>query len=583
MQRRPFTSPAVVLAACLALAACSATRQDAESDPRVEAFYSAVVQSPYGAVATSTYDAAQAGADILAAGGNAVDAAVATALALGAADPGDSGLGGQTLMVIRFADGTVTAIDGSALVPLRVDLEALRRDPDVPNSKWKVSPAFAAVPRTLAALDLAAAKYGTRPLSTLIQPAIDIAEHGHTITPFQVYSLGKYRRNMLKSEPFRFFFFHDGDKVPPAGSSVCWPELARTFRRIAAGGAAEFYAGSIADEIEADMIATGGFIRKADLAQARAREIPALHGSYRGLDVLTFPAPGGGEQLIEGLNLLETFPSETLAARTVDRIQIMGEAAHIALIDSRTFSRRSTLPPGLRATPHLDKAFARRRAELITAAQPVSADDLSPVVADYRETDDQTVHVSVTDRWGNAVSLTQTLGRFYGSRALTASLGFPYNDLLGGVDPDVPSSARPRMMLPSDLSPTIVVRDGLPELVLGSPGSSMIPSIIAAVISNVVDRGMNLRDAVYAPRVAWDADGDTQGLCVELIAPVSAADLAALEARGYADMITSTLPGPISELAKFGGVSAIRFDPDTAMYTSVGDPRRSGAAVAVPW
>ncbi len=571
------------LAACLVLGACSAVTRDQLGDPHVDAFYSAVVQSPYGAVATSTYDAAQAGADVLAAGGNAVDAAVATALALGVADPGDSGLGGQTLMVIRFADGRATAIDGSALVPLHVELEALRPDPNVKGSKWFTSPAFAAVPRSLAALDLAASKYGTRPLVALVQPAIDIAERGHSLTPFQVYSLGKYRKNMLRSEPFRFFFYRNGTEVPPVGADMCWPELARTYRRIAAGGAAEFYAGSIADEIEADMIATGGFLRKADLIHARAHEVPVLRGTYRGLDVLTFPAPGGGEQVIEALNLLETFAPEQLVGHSVDRLQIMGEVAHVAQLDSRTFGRRATVAGRLRPTAHLQKTFARQRAQLISSGRPVSTDELPALKSDYRETDNQTVQVSVTDRWGNAVSLTQTLGRFYGSKAITPSLGFPYNDLLGGLDPDVPSTARPRSSLPSDLSPTIVARDGLPYLVVGTPGSSKIPSIVASVISNVVDRGMSLRDALYAPRVTWDGDGDTQGLCVEVFPPVEDTDIAALRARGYDELITATLPGPQSSLASFGGVAAILFDPATAMYTAVGDPRRNAAAVAVPW
>ncbi len=562
-------------AALLAGLACTFARH-AETGPELaERLNAKVASSDLGMVASSAPEANRIGLQVLANGGNAVDAAVAVAIALGAVDAGDSGLGGATFILYRKANGESIAIDGSAPVPIHASRAVLQK---VAAEKRNFGPELACTPGSLAALEYARAHYGTRPLRELVEPSIPLAEAGLVVTPFQTSTVAKYLDDIRLSDPLcRVLLGPDSQPIRP-GSVLRWPGLTHTLRAIADGGAAEFYRGTIAAEIEADMIRHGGFVRRDDLGLMRVRVLEPLHDSYRGLDVLSFPLPASGGAVLEGLNILESFPVETLQRDDVERLQVMAEALHLALEDHRRLSGDPNLPQRFQNVTYQGKAYAKTRADLIVPGRPVPESAYASSRPEAPELESQTVQVSVIDHDGNAVALTQSLGRFYGNKVLAEGLGFLYNTFLSAIDPNHPQALRPRAIIPCDAAPTIVVKDGALMLVLGSAGSSRIPGAVVTVISNVVDRAMPLGAAVQAPRVLWSKGTKARGLLIEVLPPVTESQVTELEAMGYTPGAVARFPAPYLDLFRFGGVNAILRDPTTGHMTGVGDPRRNADA-----
>ncbi len=573
----PIVAATTTLIAGLNLG-CSMAPRRADRQPDVERLIAVPAASSTGMVASSSADANRVGVQVLVDGGNAVDAAVAMALALGVVDPGDSGLGGTTYILIRMADGRVAAIDGSSPVPMRVSRPELQR---ILDAGQKFGPELSSTPGGLAALEAARTRFGTLSLTEIIAPSIALAKTGYHLSPFQQASIARYLEDVQASQPLASIVLKDGGDPLAVGTLMHWPGLAQTLRRISEGGIDEFFRGTIAAEIETDMIRRGGYVRRPDLARVRPRHIEPLRGSYRGLEILTFPVPGAGAAVIEGLNILECFPPKRLRQDDAGRLQLMAEAFHFAIDDHRFLQPDALLPQGPRASWYMSKRHAASRAELIRIGTPVAADQFHGE-SGAPELESQTVQVSVIDSAGNAVSLTQTLGRFFGNKVVADDMGFLYNTFLGGVDPSRPSALRPGAVLPLDSAPTIVVADDRPMLVLGSAGSSRIPGVVATVISNIVDRGMGLAEAVDAPRVLWSKGVTTKGLIIEVFPPVTRLDASLLETMGYEPGLVVELPAKYLELGKFGAVNAVYRDPETGILTGVGDPRRNCVALGVP-
>jgi len=533
-------------------------------------------RSDVGMVASGSVEATRAGVRILEQGGNAVDAAVACAFALGAADPGGSGLGGMSYVLIFMADGRAVAIDGTAPAPLAVNPPRLQRLRVADQIR---GPEFVAVPSSLAALGRALELFGSMTLAEVLAPAIEIAEIGARLTTNHVTWLGTYREPILASGYLRFVVLANGENIGRPGERFCRPDLARTLRRIAKEGVDSFYRGSIADEIVTDMANRGGFIKKIDLGSFRVRELRPLRASYRDVEILSFPPPGAGGAVIEVLNIIETWPSSFLAEDTVERLQVLVEAFRLAAADRR----RLGPDPNTRGwieLPNLSDEFAMQRAALIIPGRAIPEAELTSA-AGFNPLGEYTTHVSVADREGNAVALTQTLGRQYGAKIATPGLGFPYNSLLESFDFENPESrgyVRPRGRYPTDMAPTIVLRDGVPVLVLGSAGSERIPPVIAQVVSQMVDRDLGVRDAVVAPRVLWGGH-DPPKVYLEIASPVSENDADTLESFGYENIYRLRFPPRPIDLTFFGGVNAVAFKPRTGEFTGVGDPRRRGFAV----
>jgi len=544
-------------------------------------------RSVYGMVAAGSPEAARAGALMLEQGGNAVDAAVAAAFAIGVVNPLDAGLGGQSYVLIHLRDGRDVAVDGSSPLPLRVIPEEIR---PLKESGFLYGYKLAATPATPAALAYTLKRYGTMSLAQVLAPAIELADFGHVLMPNLERIVITYAASIRENEFLGNLLLKGGSDPWPPGHVYCQPVLAETLRRLAAHGVEDFYHGRIADEIAADMVANGGWVSKVDLARVRVSERMPVRGRYRGLEVVAFPYPGGGDIVVEALQILDTFPPEFLRDDSADRMHLLLEAVRIAFRDAVSSTEASSL-----GTEFLDPTRAERRAALIRFDRALRENEL-PVAHNQYFNDRGTSHVSVVDRFGNAVALTQSLG--LGSIVATPSLGFEYNSLLETCefcDKSSPNFPAPFRTLRSTMTPTMLLCNGSPFLVLGGSGSSRIPSTILAVVTNVVDRGMPLDEAVAAPRVLVDrpnprnpkgcrpAPSDPLSepkVYLELAGPITTEQADVLNARGFTEQYRKSFPLNRTTLRAFGGVNAVLVDPVSGVLVGVGDPRRQGAAAA---
>jgi gamma-glutamyltranspeptidase/glutathione hydrolase len=565
---------------------CPIHRSTNEIPPELHAIEK---RSAYGMVASGIPEASRAGALMLEQGGNAVDAAVAAAFALGVVDPANAGLGGQVYALIHLRDGRDVAVDGSSPLPLRVIAEEIK---PLKETGFLYGYKLAATPATPAALAYTLKRYGTMSLAQVLAPAIDLADYGHVLVPTIQILVDTYAARLRENESLAHILLKDGLEPFPPGHVYCQPVLAETLRRLARYGVDDFYHGRIADEIAADMAANGGWVSKADLARVRVSERMPVRGRYRGLEVVAFPYPGGGDIVIEALQILDTFPPELLRDDSADHMHLLLEAVRIAF---REATSRAEVP--FLDAAFLDPTRAERRAALIRFDRALREDEL-PVAHNQYFNDKDTTHVSVVDRFGNAVALTQSLG--YGSFVATPSLGFQYNSLLETCEfcdresQNFPVALR---ILRSTMTPAILLCHGAPFLVLGGPGSSRIPATMIAVITNVVDRGMSLDEAVSAPRVLasrpnprsnprgcyappWDPMWE-QKVYLEIAGKITMEHADALRARGFTEQYLLTFPPPRPvDLRAFGGVNVVMVDPATGLLVGVGDPRRHGGVAA---
>jgi gamma-glutamyltranspeptidase/glutathione hydrolase len=539
-------------------------------------------------VAAGIPEAARAGALMLEQGGNAVDAAVATAFATGVVDPLNAGLGGQCYVLVHLRDGRDVAIDGSAPAPLRVMPDEIR---PLKESGFLWGYKLAATPATPAALAYTLKRYGTMSLAQVLAPAIELAEYGSRLQPSILSVLEHYTDRIRENETLARTFLREGLETFPPSHVYCQPALAATFRRLAAYGVEDFYAGSIADQIAADMAANGGYVTKQDLGLLHVMERAPVRARYRGFDVVAFPYPGGGDVLLEALQILDVFPTELLQENTVDRLHLLLEAENLALLDAPPTARAAALRAALP-----DATRAARRAGMIRYDHALRDEELpdSPGLWFH---DRDTNHVSVVDRFGNAVALTQTNG--YGAFVATPTLGFEYNSLLESFD--FCDRASPNYLVAlgkarTTMTPTFLLCDGKPFLVLGGAGSARIPGTIVAVVTNVLDRGMSLRDAVVAPRALGSRSSGVkarqgcrtpsvdplaeQKAYIEMFDPITRAQLDALTLQGFLDQKRLAPPCTMYDRRTFGGVNAVMVDPATGLLVGVGDPRRCGGVAA---
>ncbi|MBW9268568.1 MAG: gamma-glutamyltransferase family protein [Candidatus Thiodiazotropha sp. (ex. Lucinisca nassula)] len=447
--------------------------------------------SAKGMVSTQHYLATEAGAEMLNSGGNAVDAAVAAAFALGVVEPAASGLGGQTMMLIHLAEsGRKFCLDGGTRAPHRTPPGELERAEQLRGHKATT------VPSTPAVLAWALQHYGTKSLEEILQPAIRYAEEGYRISPLQHY-LTKRELVHLRAHSGAHLFLKNGRTTYPIGSVFRQPTLAGTLRRLAEVGIEDFYQGEIARQIHEDMVANDGFVRDDDLAQIPwpvERRPLATHFSNQ--RVFTFGPPGAGRTLIEALNLLDQFPQSQRDPETLQGALLLAHVIRKANLD------RSDRPddPTLFAQElelgeditHLD--YAKRVAKRIHSRIKTHGD---------------TSHISVMDAQGNAVSLTQSIERVYGSFSASPELGFLYNNYMSAFeyqDISHPYYLRPNAVPWASVAPSLVFRGNKPWLTIGSPGSERIVSAILQVLLRL-ERGASPFDAVEAPRMHCSIEG----------------------------------------------------------------------------
>lgn len=546
-----------------------------------------------GAVATISHHASLAAMEILNAGGNAIDAAVAAAATLGVTDPFSCGIGGGGFMLIYSAkDRRVIAVDHREVAPasfhpgvfLNADGSAMDWKAAVPNGL------SVGVPGTVRGWHEALTRYGTMGFEQVLAPAIRVAEEGFEVGP------NFHRINTANEAKFARFstasalYLQDG-KALPVGSLHRNPELAQTYRDIARGGVKAFYEGPIA----ASMVAAvnhppanpgveviPGSLTMADLEDYEARLRQPIRSSYRGYEILGMPTPSsGGIAIAQALNIMENFDLSGKSRAEIEHLYL--EASRLAFADRNAYVADEAFTDvpfeGL-----LSKDYARERARLISAtAAPGKVEqgdpyafqnDLSvplrPTPRPLAQESMHTTHLAVSDREGNIVAYTFTIEDWGGSGIVVPGRGFLLNNELTDFDfsaphPNVPEAfKRPR----SSMSPTIVLKDGAPAFTIGSPGGSTIITTALQTIVNHIDLGMSLADALAAPRMS-QRNGDTT--LVETLLQFPGSEQArALEAMGH----------QWRETEQIGAANGIRFNADGTV-TAVSEPLRHGGGSAI--
>ncbi|MBN1844616.1 MAG: gamma-glutamyltransferase [Sedimentisphaerales bacterium] len=502
-----------------------------------------------GMVATQHYLATEAGVEILAAGGNAVDAAVAAALALGVCEPAASGLGGQTMMLIHLAASRRTfALDGSSRAANLTSMVHL------PEEDRRRGYRATTVPSTPAVLHYARRKYGSRPLDELLGPAIRLAEQGYLISELQRKLTRRERKSLRAAGGGRSPFLKEGRRTYAVGERFRQPILAQTLHRLADKGMLDFYTGQIAEQIHDDMVRNNGLIRRDDLAQIpRPIERRPVTCHYEGARVFTFPPPGAGRTLIEMLNILDHVPAKYRDPDTPSGAVLL---AHVI---QQAFRDRTDRP----FDPNFFAQVSRKRMLSVEYARKISRQ-----IRKHIRTHGDTTHLSVMDRSGNVVALTQSIERVYGACVVTPELGFLYNNYMMAFETENirhPYHLRPNAVPWASVAPTILFRGKRPWLAIGSPGSERIVSSILQVLLRL-GRRQSPYEAVAAPRMHCSLTGAVS-----------------LEISRMRDDIPDTLQRfgfTIDERDPYsfylGCVQMVMRQGDD--YVGVADPRRDGAA-----
>jgi gamma-glutamyltranspeptidase/glutathione hydrolase len=465
------------------------------------------VESKTGMVVCVSPIAADVGADILKRGGNAVDAAVAVAVAQAVTWPEAGNIGGGGFMMIGPPGREPTCIEYRETAPAAAKPDLLA-DGTVSPYSHKV----AGVPGTVRGLALAHQKFGKLPWKDVVTPAVKLAEGGFPVNAVLAGGLNRVLADARTTNAeFRRVYGKPGGGRWQAGDTLTLADLGRTLRLIAEQGADAFYTGDLADKLESEMKAGGGLITKADLAAYKARERKPIHTTYRGYDVYGPPPPSsGGTVLAEMLNILETFDLKKQGRWSPETTHLMAEAMKRGYADRARYLG----DPDFTSIPaHLTtKEYAKKLAAGIDPAKPTPSATLAPEITLDVE-GDSTTHFSVVDKDGMAVSNTYTLENSYGNRVVVRGAGYILNNEMtdfnpkpglttrGGLIGTKPNRIEPGKRMLSSQTPTLVFKDGKPVLVTGSPGGRTIINTVLCVVVNVIDFDMPVREAVDAPRM----------------------------------------------------------------------------------
>jgi gamma-glutamyltranspeptidase / glutathione hydrolase len=524
---------AFALAAALLATSCTPAAQRAARTPHD----ASTVTTPQGVVVSANIVASRVGADVLRAGGNAVDAAIAAGFALAVVHPSAGNIGGGGFMVIRFPDGSATSIDFREKAPVRAHAEMFI-DPVTGEYSSQVhhnSHIAVGVPGTVAGFDYAHQRYGSAQWAALVEPAVVLARDGFAMTPTLARSLANVLPTMERHAASVAAFSRDGTPYA-AGDTWRQPDLARSLARIRDERRDGFYAGETARLIVEEMQRGGGIIALEDLALYQPRERPPLRGSYRGYEVISMPPPSsGGVALLQMLNILEGYDLRALGHNTPAYLHHLAEAMRLAYRDrARYVADPDFVDVPVQWLTSKEYAASLRGRIDATRATPSAAEDLA---LPYES--DETTHYSVVDASGLAVSVTYTLEAGYGSKITVPGAGFLLNNEMGdfnarpglttesGLIGTEPNLARPEQRMLSSMTPTSIARDGQLVAVVGSPGGRTIINTVLQTVLNIVDHDMTIQQAVDAPRMhhQW------------------LPDRISIEARGASDALVQRLRG----------------------------------------
>jgi gamma-glutamyltranspeptidase/glutathione hydrolase len=476
------------------------------------------VRTKHAMVVSIHHEATDAGVEILKDGGNAIDAAVATGFALAVVHPIAGNLGGGGFMLVHFASGKSTFIDYRERAPLAATanmyLDAKGNVvPDASITGYKAI----GVPGSVAGMVYAEKKYGKLTLARVMAPAIRLASQGFVLTDEEA---GEYHDKTLSMFPESKRIFQRDGNFYKAGEFFKQPDLAATLKTIAADPD-DFYHGHIAKELAAEVEKNGGLITVEDLARYSVREREPVTGTYKDYTIISAPPPSsGGIALIEALNILEGYNLSRWKDRTPDEMHLIVEAYRRAYMD-RTDYLGDPDYVKIPVDQLIDKKYAAAWRTSIVAEQATPSKDLKrpagfipppPTMNDVRHESTQTTHYSVVDADGNAVAVTTTLNNNFGSAVTATGLGFLLNDemddfasklgvpnmygLIQGPANTIAPGKRPL----SAMTPTIVLKDDKVRFVLGSPGGGRIITTVANIFLSAADEGLNIQEAVDAPR-----------------------------------------------------------------------------------
>ncbi|MBX5215488.1 MULTISPECIES: gamma-glutamyltransferase [unclassified Rhizobium] len=478
----------------------------------------APVEAEHGMVVTAQHLATDVGVEVLKSGGNAVDAAVAVGYALAVVYPSAGNLGGGGFMTIRLKDGSKTFLDFRERAPLAATKTMYL------DSKGDIVPRASldgylavGVPGSVKGFETAREKYGTRSRQDLIAPALRFAKEGYTLEQGDAAILAGGAKRLAKDETAAKIFLKQDGKPYASGEKLAQPDLAAVLAAISEKGPDAFYKAAPAEAIVNASQAKGGILAKEDFEQYTVRELKPIECNYRGYDIISSPPPSSGGVIIcEILNVLEGYPLSYLGYASAETVHVMVEAMRYAYVD-----RNAALgDPDFVENPvekMLDKSYAKEIAAKIDPYRAGTSANLKPLGG---KESNETTHYSIIDDEGNAVAVTYTLNGSFGAAVVAPGTGVLLNNEMDDFTskPGVPNlyglvqgeanAIAPKKTPLSSMSPTIVTRDGKPFMVIGSPGGSRIITITLEAILNVIDFGMDISQAVNAPRVhhQWQPD-----------------------------------------------------------------------------
>ena len=527
-----------------------------------------------GMVSTQNFLATQIGVDILRQGGNAVDAGVAVGLALAVTLPRAGNVGGGGFFLLHLADENRTvAVDFRETAPAAAYSDMFfGEDGEVDNEEYRFTHKSSAIPASVAGFDHLLRNYGTMSWREVAQPAIELARDGMVVWEDLAVNLARSKPRLSANPASRAKFYKPDGSNYEVGDLYRQPDLAWTLEQVAQGGGDAFYKGEIARRIAADMAKHNGLITMEDLANYRVTEREPVRGTFRGYDIAAMSAPSsGGMHIVQMLNIFENFPLKEMGYGSTDAMHVMAESMKLAYADrSKYLGDPDYLDLPVAALT--SKAYAGELAKTISLSRARPSSDIGPGnLAPYESP--ETTHYSILDSEGNALVNTYTLMFSYGSGVVIDGTGILMNNNLGNftLRPDIPDAfglmgsadnqiAAGRRPV-SSMTPIIVLRDGRPFLLTGSPGGSRIITTNLQLLVNVLEHGMNIADATARPRMhhQWYPDR------LQVESGVSPDAIRMLRARGH----------DVQFSAGMGSLQTVMFSD--GIFYGYADPRRPGA------
>lgn len=529
-----------------------------------------------GMVASANVYASQAGLAILEAGGNAIDAAIAVSYALGVVEPQSSGIGGGGFMLIHTADGEDVFIDFREVAPeAQTAYTWLDANGNVKNNGKanQLGGLAVAVPGTVAGMELALEKYGSGLLTrkAIMTPAIELATRGFHVGSFQYNQTLEKLASIQKYGTIADYYLKEDGSLYKTGEEFSNPDLGKTLTLIAENGADAFYKGEVAEAMLKAIQKYDGVMTQSDLDNYEAKLREPVTGTYRGYQIISCPPPSsGGTHIIQILNILENYDIGSMKVNSADYIHLWSETLKATFADREAYMADTDFVENVPLSGLTDKEYAKTIADRITnQSQSWMAGDPTEYVHD------STTSFSVADKYGNIVTVTQTLECSFGSCVAVPGYGFVLNDEMHdfSTDPTSVNCVQGEKHPLSSMSPTIILKeDGSPYMTLGTPAGLRIYTTLAQVISKVIDHGMNLQEAIDSARI-YD-NGGKNGIEFESGGKnqITGDTISALRAMGH----NTTQKGQWK--IYFGGVQGVMYLEDGSLFGAA-DPRRDGKAL----